>query len=104
MRNPLRAGPTAVTFTMTAATPDAGTPPRPVTDTVVVDPAAGSLPDLVSRIRAGVRGTNLGADDAAPGRIDRPLAAGDAWAGTAPSTVSATTVIALSAQRTMRLT
>ena len=54
-------GPTTVRLTTTADTPDAGTPPRPVTTTSRTDPPANGAPgvprpDRVSTIRAGVTG------------------------------------------------
>ena len=59
---PLADGATEPTFRITASAP-AGTPPRPVTSTVITDPpsrrcAGAPLPERVSSIRAGTSGTN----------------------------------------------
>src|SRR5215218_9302301 len=57
--NPPAVGPVTVTFRITAETPDAGTPPTPVTSSATVPPAATfavpgrPTPDRVSSTRAG---------------------------------------------------
>src|SRR5664280_3807496 len=56
---PSAIGLTAVTLTMTADTPDAGTPPLPVTFRARAVPPPRAPPPRVSRIRAGVSGPRV---------------------------------------------
>src|SRR5664279_4415803 len=100
--NPPAVGAVTVTFSTTADTPVAGTPPCPVTLTATVAPArtaaAGApVPDRVSSTRSGATDPNPPGATGAPatGVFVTAAATGSTAAGamTAPTTASAKTAI-----------
>ncbi len=71
--NPAADGPVTVTFSTTAPTPDAGTPPCPATSSTTVPdgataPTGAPVPTRVSNNRAGTNGPYAPADTGSPER------------------------------------